>query len=227
MKKFEANKTYEMSYIGDSELRPKWLCVKRTAKTATFQRPDDESEKMTRRIKIDSEGNEYVLQGSYSMAPCINAKRIVEPLISLNEALERIDMNVELKPEERLDTGGDNVVLEGLKKLNEIHPKIKEQFFDTRKYTPGQWGVEEFDSIPTNELMIYADGTQVVATMDTSFRKFEEAVANANLIAAAPLMLEQLRLTLETLKNSAKMQNKGLIMARIQSIESTIEKATK
>ena len=35
---FKENLVYEMQYIGDSELRPKWKCIKITPKTATFER---------------------------------------------------------------------------------------------------------------------------------------------------------------------------------------------
>jgi len=72
---FEAGKIYQMSFIGDSELRPEFKCIKRTAKTATFQRVCG-SETITRRIKTYN-SCEYVLDGNYSMAPSINASRIV------------------------------------------------------------------------------------------------------------------------------------------------------
>ncbi len=68
--KFELGKTYNMRFIGDSELRPEFVCVKLTAKTATFQ---GKNEKISKRIKV-YDGVEYVLAGSYSMAPSIKAK---------------------------------------------------------------------------------------------------------------------------------------------------------
>lgn len=73
---FEVGKTYEMSFIGDSNLRPHFKCVKRTAKTATFERVRN-GELLTRKIK-SYDGSEYVLDGSYSMAPSINARREVK-----------------------------------------------------------------------------------------------------------------------------------------------------
>jgi hypothetical protein len=75
--KFEIGKTYEMSFIGDSNLRPHFLCIKRTEKTATFQRVRGGAETLTRKIKTYS-GAEYVLEGNYSMAPSINSKREVK-----------------------------------------------------------------------------------------------------------------------------------------------------
>ena len=75
MTQFEAGNIYEMSFIGDSELKPQWICIKRTAKTVTFER-FQKKESITRRIK--SYNNcEYILDGSYSMAPSINAGKVV------------------------------------------------------------------------------------------------------------------------------------------------------
>ena len=71
---FEASKIYEMRFIGDSALKVPFTCVKRTAKTATFK---SKHETINRRIKIYN-GEEYVLEGSYSMAPSINAKNIIK-----------------------------------------------------------------------------------------------------------------------------------------------------
>lgn len=73
---FETGKTYQMTFVTDSDLRPEFVCTKRTAKTATFERVRG-NETLTRRIKI-YDGCEYVLEGSYSMAPSINAKRLVK-----------------------------------------------------------------------------------------------------------------------------------------------------
>ena len=75
--KFEEGNIYQMSYIGDSELKPHYICIKRTAKTATFQlfqNPD--SEPIRRKIN-NHDGVEYILKGSYSMAPVIRANKIV------------------------------------------------------------------------------------------------------------------------------------------------------
>ena len=73
--KFEEGNVYEMRFIGDSDLLPKWICTKRTAKTATFER-FGKSETITRRVK-EYEGVEYILDGNYSMAPSIHANRVV------------------------------------------------------------------------------------------------------------------------------------------------------
>lgn len=72
---FETGNVYEMTFIGDSNLRPQWICINRTAKTVTFERFKG-TESMTRRIK-EWDGCEYILDGSYSMAPQIKATRLV------------------------------------------------------------------------------------------------------------------------------------------------------
>ena len=72
---FETGNVYEMTFIGDSNLRPQWICIKRTDKTVTFERFKG-TESMTRRIKI-WDNVEYILDGTYSMAPQITATRLV------------------------------------------------------------------------------------------------------------------------------------------------------
>lgn len=73
---FAIGKVYTMSFIGDSDLKPKFECIGRTEKTAKFQRVGGK-EILTRKIKNYDE-TEYVLEGSYSMAPSINANREVK-----------------------------------------------------------------------------------------------------------------------------------------------------
>lgn len=73
--KFETGNVYEMRFIGDSELKVKWICTKLTAKNATFQKFEG-SEKITKKIRTYN-NVDYILQGSYSMAPSIHADRIV------------------------------------------------------------------------------------------------------------------------------------------------------
>jgi hypothetical protein len=73
--KFEEGNIYQMRFIGDSNLKPEFICVSRTAKTATFERYQ-KTERLTRRIKIWG-GVEYILEGSYSMAPSIQADKVV------------------------------------------------------------------------------------------------------------------------------------------------------
>ena len=77
--RFEESCIYEMRFIGDSELKPKWFCKKRTAKTVTFERFKNPSETMTRRIKIGFDGEEFVVDGNYSMAPSISSRNEVDP----------------------------------------------------------------------------------------------------------------------------------------------------
>ena len=74
--KFETGNVYEMSFIGDSNLRPQYICVKRTEKSVTFEKFPTASEVITRKIKV-WDNTEYILDGSYSMAPSIKASRIV------------------------------------------------------------------------------------------------------------------------------------------------------
>lgn len=70
---FKAGEKYEMHFICNSDLKPVFTCVKRTAKNATFQKG---KEILTRKIRVSS-GCEYVLEGVYSMAPSIDAKHVV------------------------------------------------------------------------------------------------------------------------------------------------------
>ena len=75
--KFETGNTYLMTFIGDSDLKVPFICIGRTAKMASFQnakRPNDEV--LKRRIK-EYGNSEYVLEGNYSMAPSIVAKRVI------------------------------------------------------------------------------------------------------------------------------------------------------
>jgi hypothetical protein len=72
---FETGNIYEMRFIGDSDLRPQYICVKRTAKTVTFERFKS-TESITRRIKTYN-NVEYIIDGNYSMAPSIKADRVV------------------------------------------------------------------------------------------------------------------------------------------------------
>lgn len=76
IKTFEAGNIYEMRFIGDSDLRVKFICVKRTATSVTFERFQKPSEVIKRKIKV-WDGSEYIVDGSYSMAPSIYAKNIV------------------------------------------------------------------------------------------------------------------------------------------------------
>lgn len=74
--KFEESNIYEMQFITDSELKPRFICVKRTNKTARFERFQHPSDGFTRKIQVYN-GVEYIRQGSYSMAPSIHADNLV------------------------------------------------------------------------------------------------------------------------------------------------------
>jgi hypothetical protein len=73
---FEAGNIYQMKFIGDSDLKPQYICVKTTGKTATFERFKNPSEVITRKIKVWN-GVQYIVDGTYSMAPSIYADKIV------------------------------------------------------------------------------------------------------------------------------------------------------
>ena len=72
---FAEGNIYEMRFIGDNDLRPKYICVKRTPKTASFERYGTPGNTLTRKIK-SYDGVEYIEKGSYSMAPRISAKNV-------------------------------------------------------------------------------------------------------------------------------------------------------
>ena len=74
--KFEIGNIYEMSFIGDYDLRPKFICVAITKTTATFERFKNPSESIKRKIKI-YDNVEYIIDGNYSMAPIIKASKVV------------------------------------------------------------------------------------------------------------------------------------------------------
>jgi hypothetical protein len=73
---FETGNIYQMNFIGDSELKPQYICVKTTGKTATFERFRNPSDKITRKIKV-WDNVEYIVDRSYSMAPSIYADKVV------------------------------------------------------------------------------------------------------------------------------------------------------
>ena len=54
----------EMRFIGDSELKPKFICTKRTAKTVTFEKFCSNEKPMSRRIKTYN-NVEYILDGQF------------------------------------------------------------------------------------------------------------------------------------------------------------------
>lgn len=74
--RFEVGSIYEMRFIGDSDLKPAYICVKRTNKTASFERFQRPNDSLTRKILTHGEV-EYVREGSYSMAPTIYASRLI------------------------------------------------------------------------------------------------------------------------------------------------------
>lgn len=77
IKNFEVGNIYEMRYVGDSQLKPQFICVKVTDKTATFERFGQKEKPISRRIKTNSEGVQYIVDGNYSMAPSITAVNII------------------------------------------------------------------------------------------------------------------------------------------------------
>ena len=74
--KFETGNVYEMRFITDSELKAEFICTKLTKTMATFERYGNPSDSITKKIKTNPEGIEYVVTDSYSLAPVIKANRI-------------------------------------------------------------------------------------------------------------------------------------------------------
>ena len=74
--KFETGNIYQMRFIGDSDLKPSFICIARTDKMATFERLN-KTEQVKRKIKIDGSGVEYIVDGSYSMAPSISSDKVI------------------------------------------------------------------------------------------------------------------------------------------------------
>jgi hypothetical protein len=76
--KFEVGNVYQMRFIGDSELTPAYICVKLTAKTATFERfkAKVNLDRFTAKIR-NYDSCDYVRAASYSMAPSIYAKNLI------------------------------------------------------------------------------------------------------------------------------------------------------
>lgn len=75
--RFEVGNVYEMTFIGYSDLRPQYICTKRTDKSVSFERFQRASEKITKRVKV-WDNAEFIIDGNYSMAPRIKATRIVK-----------------------------------------------------------------------------------------------------------------------------------------------------
>ena len=72
---FQADTTYKMRFIGDSDLIAPVTVLKRTEKTVTVSIRGEAAKSC--RIKTDHNGIEYILPlGSYSMAPCVKADRL-------------------------------------------------------------------------------------------------------------------------------------------------------
>lgn len=74
--KFEAGNIYEMRFITDSDLSVKYICVKRTEKTVTFERFMNPSDLISKKVKVHN-NEEYIVTGNYSMSPVIKSSRIV------------------------------------------------------------------------------------------------------------------------------------------------------
>lgn len=76
--KFEVGNVYEMGFICDANLKPHYICVKVTAKTATFEmfKSEVNLDRFTAKIR-NYEGLEYVRANSYSMSPTIYATNLV------------------------------------------------------------------------------------------------------------------------------------------------------
>ncbi len=74
--KFETGNIYQMRFITDSDLLVSYICIKRTDKTVSFERYMNATEVITKKIKVYN-NEEYILKGTYSMAPSIKASNLV------------------------------------------------------------------------------------------------------------------------------------------------------
>ena len=75
---FISGKRYTMRYACDADSQDIWLCVKTTAKTATFMHNDPSIGTKTCRLKSDWQGGFFVMPlGNYSMAPCIKPGNVI------------------------------------------------------------------------------------------------------------------------------------------------------
>lgn len=74
--KFEIGNVYAMSFITDSELKPSFICVGLTKTQATFERFGNPTDRITKKVKTFN-GVDYIVNGSYSMAPVIKADKVV------------------------------------------------------------------------------------------------------------------------------------------------------
>ena len=75
MANFQANKTYEIRFIGDSDLKVPFTVTRRTEKSLWGRVRNGE----VKRMKIHSyAGSEYVNpMGNYSMSPSANARHLI------------------------------------------------------------------------------------------------------------------------------------------------------
>jgi hypothetical protein len=77
--KFETGNVYEMRFVTDAYLIAKYICVKRTDKTVTFERfnCDYSYDAITKKIKVYNNA-EYIVLGNYSMAPSIKSTNLIK-----------------------------------------------------------------------------------------------------------------------------------------------------
>ena len=73
---FQKGNIYAKCSIVDSQCKSPYICIKRTDKTVTFEKYQQPGQKYTFRIK-EYGSSEYILFGSYSMAPAIYADKII------------------------------------------------------------------------------------------------------------------------------------------------------
>lgn len=75
---FQAGQTYGGRFIGDADAVFQVKILKRTAKFVTINNPTEPGTVKRCGILRDHDGSEYILPfGSYSMAPCCKASRLV------------------------------------------------------------------------------------------------------------------------------------------------------
>ena len=95
----------------------------------------------------------------------------------------------------------------------------------TTKHTPGPWIAKPFDM---NQCRVIPDGNQFFSVATVSGFNAPEAVANAKLIAAAPRLLEALKLLLGQVEGIKPQSgcHSGSLQADIRIARAAIQAAT-
>ena len=97
---FEVGKQYSMSSVCDSKCVWIYEVIKRTAKTVTLQQIDRSEKPIVRRISIWNDRESVMPLGTYSMAPCLTAEKLVK-------AQEQDELPEVVEPQQEAITSAD------------------------------------------------------------------------------------------------------------------------